>query len=213
MFALAPDGVVVITDTLATTVPGDPYLLVTKCGIVPHLDLVVAGTGTANLSERWRTMVYGHLLCRDIEMLDLHAPAALRDLWNEIQKEFPHAADELMTSTVYHLGRSERTGEYVGFVYRSADNFVSEPMGPGFRVKPEPVSQLTAAPESIEEMAELAHQIRAEQNTLPKSERIHIGGELVLVMMQSGSTTAAKIHRYEDFENVWQEMNDLLAGS
>jgi hypothetical protein len=60
-------------------------------------------------------------------------------------------------------------------------------------------------------MIELANQIRAEQNALPRPDRIDIGGELLLVSLQSGQIASTKIHQYEDFESVWQQMNEALA--
>jgi len=137
MFSLSPGAIIVVTDTFATTMSGDPHMLVTKCGIVPHLDLVVAGTGIAELPERWRNMLYSQVLCRDIDMLDTHAPAALRQVWADLEFEHADPIANGASATVYHLGLSERTGEYVGYVYRSSNGFASEPMGPGFRVKPQ----------------------------------------------------------------------------
>lgn len=103
MFRQSPEAVHLVTDTLETTVGGDPHSLVTKCGIVPHLDLVVAGTGVAAVSERWRKMVHDLVLCRDIDMLDVHAPKALRKVWIELVAENP--TDLLTeTATIYHLG-------------------------------------------------------------------------------------------------------------
>jgi hypothetical protein len=211
MFRLSSVEVVVLTDTLATTPSGAPHLLVTKCGIVPHLELVVAGTGAALLTERWRTRVYSQMLCRDIDMLDLHTHDALRRLWTDLQTEFADMITNDVTATVYHLGLSEDIGEYVGYVYRSTDDFASEPMAPGFRVKPAPEAPpLEKEPDSFAEWIELAHRLRAEQNAKPTAERIHIGGDLTLCIMRDRSISSLKIHRFEDFEEVWQEMNDAL---
>jgi hypothetical protein len=208
MFSLAPESVTLLTDTLATTPAGDPHLLVTKCGIVPHLDLVVAGTGIAQLTEHWRAMVYGQMLCRDIDMLDAHCPGALRRLWANLEAEHPDPIARGATATVYHLGLSEARSEYVGYVYRSTHGFASEPMAPGFRVKPQPAEALAETPTAVHEMIELAHRLRTEQNAQPASERVHIGGELSLTVLADRSIIAVKVHRYDDFETIWQQMND-----
>ena len=49
----SPDGVIVITNTLAPTVEGESYLLVTKCGIVPHLNMVIA-SGSISTTKLYR---------------------------------------------------------------------------------------------------------------------------------------------------------------
>ena len=133
MFFLAPTQAVVVTDTLATTTAGEPFLYVSKCYVVPHLDMVIAGTGYGQLGARWSCMVQENLLCRDIEMLDQHAPEAIAGLWARLQAESGPIGG---TSTIYHFGRAESSGEYVGYAYRSADGFVSDPRPHGFGVKP-----------------------------------------------------------------------------
>jgi hypothetical protein len=210
MFTLAPEGALVMTDTLATTPAGDPHLLVTKCGIVPHLNLVMAGTGVAQLTERWRNTVYSHMLCRDIDMLNVHAPAALRDIWMNAKDEFPDAVID-PSATVYHLGFSEPRREYVGYAYRSTNGFTPEEMGPGFRVKPQPQTPLTEPPAEIDEWINLAQRLREEQSAFPKETRVHIGGDLVFIVLQQGAILVRKVHRFEDFEPMWLEMNVALS--
>lgn len=201
----AEDGVIVITDTLATTVDGESRCLVTKCAVVPHLSMVIAGTGIAQLSARWVALVMESMLCRDIDMLDRHAPTAIRDLWAELDR----TGIPTQTSTVYHFGLSEDRGHYVGYAYRSDEDFESEPLEPGFRVKPQPRS-MGNAPQSLEELVAMACEIRSEQDARPAAERIYIGGDLVLVSMQNGGITTGKIHRWDDFESMWLTMNARL---
>lgn len=203
-----PEGVAIITDTLATTVEGESHLLVTKCGIVPHLNLVIAGTGIAQLSASWWGRVMEAILCRDIDMLDLHTPDALRSAWGEMKPNLPTAKG---TATIYHFGLSEEREIYVGFAYRSTNDFTSEELQPGFRVKPEPSTPLNDAPDSLDEMVSLALEIKQEQDSRPPAERICIGGELVLTALQGGAINAAKLHRWPDFESMWQAMNVRLA--
>ncbi|MCA1842487.1 MAG: hypothetical protein LC792_04720 [Actinobacteria bacterium] len=201
------ESVLVVTDTRATTTEGDPYLYVTKCRIVPHLDMVLAGTGIAQLPDLWHARVMDSMLCRDIDMLDRHAPAALRSLWRE---ELGLTAPEQGRATIYHFGFSELRREYVGYAYRSTDDFASEALQPGFRVKPEADEMPDDIPGTLKEMVALARRIRADQDRRPAADRVYVGGELVLTALQNGGTTCAKIHRWEDFDIMWDRMNDRL---
>lgn len=181
MFGLSPAGVMVITDTLATTPAGEPYLLVSKAGIVPHLGVVIAGTGVAQLADRWRNVVLSELLCRDIATLDRHAPEALRRLWAALGLEYPEASG--VDATVYHFGFSPQHEQYVGYAYRSTSKFGSEALPDAFGKKPEPLEPLQEAPSTLEGWIDLAERLRAEQASVPLPRRIHIGGELILTSL------------------------------
>jgi hypothetical protein len=203
MFTLVPEGVWVVTDTLAMTMEGDLHLLVSKCVAVPHLELVLAFTGVANLGQEWSQMVHSRVLAADIDMLDRHTPAALRGMYEDID------CQESATATIYHLGFSTDQGAYVGYVYRSTNDFCSEGMEPGFRVKPDPPAGFQP-PESVDEIIRLAKEIRANQDRLPAAERVYIGGELVLTSLQENTICSRKIHRFADFDEAWLTMNENL---
>lgn len=96
------------------------------------------------------------------------------------------------------------------YAYRSTADFESEPLQPGFRIKPEPLTLPEEPPATLEEMIALARQIRTEQDGLSPDDRIYVGGELVLTALQNGGITCAKIHRWEDFDSTWQRMNQRL---
>jgi hypothetical protein len=208
MFFVAPTQAVVVTDTLATTPEGDPFLYVSKCFVVPHLDMVIAGTGVGSLGARWSARVQENLLCRGIEMLDLHAPEALRMLWGELETE--HGPID-RTSTIYHFGRAESSGEYVGFAYRSADNFESDPRPHGFGIKPPPDNGLEGTPEDIDGWIEMAKRVRVEQEAADPAERLYIGGALTMALLQDGAIVTQEIYRWDDFDDMWQTMNARLA--
>lgn len=208
IFGVSPTDAMVITDTLATDPTGEPHLLVSKAGIVPHLGVVIAGTGVAQLADRWRIIVFGELLCRDIEMLDLHAPAGLRRIWGALRREFPEV--EGVSATVYHFGFSAEIDQYVGYAYRSTSNFESEMLPQAYGIKPEPVEPLDGAPSTLEGWIELAERLRAEQEALPLRDRIQIGGELILTSLRNGMIGVQTIYRFADFEEQWLEMNRRL---
>ena len=206
MFFQTPDQVVVLTDTLATTPSGTPHLFVTKCTVVPHLEMVVAYTGAAQVGHRWSHQLESAVLARDIDLLSPHVPGALRSISAEVAQEF---GDHGITSTVYHLGFSEERGTYVGYVYRSVAEYASEVMEPGFRVKPQPLHGPTA-PTDLDGMIALGKQLREEQDGLSGVERVHIGGDLVVTMLVNRQIQIAKVFRFDDFDSQWETMNVAL---
>jgi len=209
MFNLMPEQVVVVTDTLAMNTEHQPYLLVSKCAVVPHLNTVIAGTGAGQLGSRWVQFVSERMACLDVDMLDAHAPLGISRLWDELQAE--HGGFE-GTSTIYHFGRSEDEQRYVGYAYRSTNGFASESLGYGFGVKPPPEGGFDPSLDvrSLEEWIKLAVQIRGEEDLKPLPDRIHIGGALVCVMLQGGTITVSEIFRFDDFGAMWSELNTRL---
>jgi hypothetical protein len=124
MFTQTPQQVVVLTDTLATTQSGSPLLFVTKCTVVPDLEMVVAHTGVAQVGHRWSHRLQTAMLARDIDQLDSHVPPALRSIAAEVAGEF---GDHGTTSTVYHLGFSEARQAYRRGSSRTSSSPVSSP--------------------------------------------------------------------------------------
>jgi hypothetical protein len=134
--------------------------------------LLIAGTGVAALIDRWRDFVQTSVRALDAVMLDAHAPAALRGIWADLSGE-QDLGDQ--TATVYHFGYDAAADMHRPFIYRSTNNFDSETQMPGFGVKPAPLGEFEG-PTSIEEIIAVADRIRAEQATLPSSERITSAG-------------------------------------
>jgi hypothetical protein len=201
MYQLSDEQVLVVTDTLATT-EDRPHMYVSKCAAIPHLELIVAYTGIAELGSRWVSMLHDRILCRDIEMLDSHAPEALQKIWSNLLEEYSLVGD--ITSTVYHFGRSEQSKIYMGIAYRSKEGFESEPLTEfAFGVKPHPEGTFET-PTSMDETVALAARIRREQD------RLHIGGALRLTAMTEGTIVLSELARFEDFDDMWQQMNDRL---
>jgi hypothetical protein len=207
MFALAPNEVVVLTDTLATTPAGGPYLFVSKCSVVPHLEMLVAFTRVAQVGQLWSHKLQTEMLARDIDLLDQHVPNALRAMAAQVDREFGNAST---ASTVYHLGYSESQACYTGYVYRSENDFASEVMDPGFRIKPVPEGSFEA-PSSLDEMVALGIRVREEQDASPPADRVYIGGELIITAMLDRNVQIRKLYRFEDFDSHWRTMNINLS--
>ena len=209
MYCVSPARVTLFTDTLSATPDGHARHLTTKCWTFPHIGVAVAFTGLAQVGYRWIATITESMLCRDIDMLDVHAPEALRRVVADVTEQYGGIHG---TTTVYHFGQSEATKEYVGYAYRSTADFASERLlAEGFGVKPPPADGITVVPQTVEDVIALAELIKTEQDALDAAVRLYIGGDLVMVHLEGGVMTAARIHRFDDYEQDWQSMNDRIA--
>lgn len=207
IFVQDDESASVITDTLATDQDGKPVFFFDKCVAFPSMNLLVATTGFANLLTRWASEIREHLRARDITMLDLHAPDALRQVWADMQDELGPIEG---TATVYHFGIDERTRKCRRITYRSEDNFESEPAEQGgIGLKPTPQSGVVPDIDGLESLIDLAVSIRGEQDGLPHGERLYIGGDLVLTEVNGSGITSRSIYRFEDQFDAWQAMHDM----
>jgi hypothetical protein len=202
MFSHEREGFVLLTDTYATSPEGDPRTLQSKVFALPHLNMVMGGTGIGQLMQRWFDVIQSNMLVRNIETLNLHAPEALRSVWAGLIDEFDglgRAVEEGATSTIYHFGFTE-DGQPIRFTYRSASNFRSEEATePGFGIKPGPAWDF-AVPDSLEEMVAVAIRLREQEDARPKSERVHLGGDLIATFVGNGSIQSNRVFRWGDFE-------------
>lgn len=199
IFNISPDQIYLAMDTLAMN--GDarkPYFFTTKFYPLPHLHGAMFATGVGDLADRWSAKLV-KFLARDIHHLDEYVTPALQELGQEF------GLDEKLTTTVYHIGYSEAEQRYVAFAYRSTNGFKSERLPYGFATKP-PVEVAPAA--SNDDLIRIMDLQRAEDNSLPFDERVHIGGEIQLLILQSKTMTIQTIHRFDDYEDLYSQMFD-----
>ncbi len=205
MFSHQPDNIVVVTDTLATAPDGTPSFFKTKAFPIPHLQMVVAMTGLANLGEKLIDRLFTSTLARDIDMAAKHTPAILAALTEELTAEFGPFPG---TSTIYYFGHSPRHTQYVRYAFRSADGFRPEFWTQeSFGVKPHPDGSFEP-PTALPEMIALAERIRNEQAAVPLNARIHIGGQLTLTVLRDQQITSMQLHEFADAEAQWHQMHD-----
>jgi hypothetical protein len=212
MFSHETEGFVLLTDTYATTPEGDPRTFQSKVFVLPHLNMAMGGTGIGQLMRRWFDVIQSNMLVRDIETLDLHAPEALRKIWAGLIDEFDglgRAVEEGATSTIYHFGFTEEA-QPIRFTYRSASNFESEEAtDPGFGIKPVPKWDFKS-PGSLEDMVAVAVRLREQEDARPKTDRVHLGGDLIATFVGNGSIASNRVYRWSDFDQQWLAMSQLL---
>lgn len=205
MFLHEAEGIVVVTDTLATAPDGTPSFFKTKAFPIPHLQMVVAMTGLANLGERLIDRLYTSMLARDVDMAAQHTTGALTAITRELAAEFgPYDG----TSTIYYFGYSSQRSQYIRYAFRSTSKFIPElSTDGGFGVKPHPVGPFESA-STFPAMIELAERIRAEQAGIPLVERTHVGGQLTLTVLRDRQITTLQLHEFSDAEQQWHQMHD-----
>jgi hypothetical protein len=184
----------VATDTLATSPDGRPARFTTKAFIVPHLKLIIAGTGAGGFLGRWFIRINDGAVVRGIDHMNYHTPSILASVWPGFKQEFSIPG---ITTTVYHFGFSEETGLIRSFAYRSTNDFRSEPIVYGLGRKPEcPVPDDYQLPRDVRKMMDDQRIIQASQ---PKEERLYIGGEIMIHHLYRDGFSVYPLHRFEDY--------------
>jgi hypothetical protein len=134
----------------------------------------------------------------------MYATEEIKRYWTDLRRE--ENLPDGITCTIYHFGWSESDKQYVRYAYRSEKEFASERhMDEGAGVKPHPkdVNDLSKL-----DPFDLAKLIKNEQDVLPHGEKLYIGGNLVLTLMNQDIGIQSRIiHKFEDHEKHWQEMN------
>ncbi|WP_374597888.1 hypothetical protein [Sphingosinicella sp.] len=216
-FALLPDGVFVVADTLVTNHMFEPSFFTSKVHVVPHLNALVCGTGDLGFILDWSRYLLGAMLAVDVTHLDEFAQDSMRSL----HAGRTAAERDALTSTIYHLGFNEQEDRFVGFAYRSTADFASERLDYGVRTKPGYSGELPME-RFPDDFVEVCRAQRAEQDRLPPDERVFIGGHVVAYMMQvdrtdgrslSVVTTVTRPFEFEDLDKAYYDCTASLAAN
>jgi hypothetical protein len=183
------------TDTLATT-NGKATGFTTKAFPLPHLRMVIAGTGLAGFLDHWLVALNASPV-RGIDALNEHAQAGLLNVLRTFKTQFPNMNE---TTNVYHFGFSENTGVIQSFAYKSEELFEPRPIGYGLYVKPnvpeDAIPRDTLHPSDFPRI--MAAQ-RAHQAKLPKEARVSIGGEIQMHHLEHAGYKAYRLGQFEDY--------------
>lgn len=198
IFYVDENQVLAATDTLAVSdQQGTPFLFTTKTFLVPHLNMLICGTGLGGFLGQWFIQINDRMIVGDVDDLDFHTPGELNKIWNGCNKNYSDHA--ISSSTVYHFGFSSSTGLMKAYAYRSTSNFLSEslPVG-GISVKPE--CDVHANWELPRDFSVLMNRQRALQDGLSESERIYIGGEIILHRLDTTGYVVQKLGKFPDYD-------------
>jgi len=204
IFITEQEQVLTATDTLATLPTGEPAFFTTKAFIVPHLRMIMCGTGMGGFLGKWFIELNDRMLVRGIDNLDYHAPGILRTLWLDFKTG--NSLPESVTTTVYHFGFSEEDGLIHSYAYRSASNFDSELLTYGMGIKPDCIS--FEGLESSRDIRKIMDEQRLLQQSRPQNERVYIGGEIQIHLLTKSGYCVYVLDQFEDFEAIQKAMFD-----
>jgi hypothetical protein len=212
IFYTEENQVLVATDTLTTSPDGRPFKYATKAFVVPHLRMIIAGTGAGGFLGRWFVQINDRMVVRGIDHLDYHVPGYLASIWPGCKQEF--SFPDGITATIYHFGFSEDSGLIHAFAYRSTNNFQSERIEYGLGIKPQcTVSADYRLPQDIRTMMDAQ---RASQTALPEGQRAHIGGEIQVHQLTKKGFFIYTLGRFEDYdrdeEAIYENYRDAKNG-
>ena len=189
-----PSKALIMTDTLA--VIGDKACkFTTKAHIVPHLKIIIVGTGVGGFADRWALYVNTESNATGIDALDTEATNVLPRMWTALKQQF--GIVDSRTATIYHFGLSERTGKIRTFVYFSETDFASEEKGYGYMTKP-PLD-IGSQYELPQDAKLLMEKQRQAQLQLPKPKRVYIGGRIQVHRLTKTGYRVSTQATFDDF--------------
>ena len=196
---------IIATDTLSSLCETlSPHKFTTKTLIVPHLKMIICGTGAGGFADHWFLTVNKKMIVPDIDYLDYHTPVNLNSLWQEFKKDFP---PDDVTANIYHFGFSKKDDSIHAYVYRSTSDFKSERIKDGMGYIPEctpiipkctPINPLDAFP-NIKKMMREQREI---QSSKSEQERINIGGEIQIHYLSKNGFNVFALERFEDYDAI-----------
>lgn len=200
VFALQPDQVCVAMDTLVVGAEDkQPVYFQRKFIALPEMNLLIAGTGLANLINDWFSLVRSLIEVTDIEVTDIDelndlAPSELSALAST------YFGSYVTTTTLYHFGYSKGEGQYVGYAYRSTDGFEPDRLQYALGYKP----VIPIAPTDDIRFPDFLIEIILEQQRqdllLPVEEQVGVGGEIEFAVLSEGAIHVETVHRFASYE-------------
>jgi hypothetical protein len=195
IFFSTDEEIILAMDTRAVAdQSGTPLLFTTKFYPVPHLNGVIAGTGSGPFVADWFLQVNTGMMVDDIPHLDFHTPSALRKMWKTRAPEYPPD----FTTTIYHFGLPRSGGVACTYAYRSEKNFTSEllPRG-GVAVKP--FADVPAPFELPRDFVKIMESQREHQAKEPLEKRVHIGGGVFVCHLTRSGIAIFQTDTFPDY--------------
>ncbi|MEO8490978.1 hypothetical protein [Pseudomonas sp.] len=179
LFYTDANEVIVVTDTLLHYSVDTPPGSASKAIAIPHIRMIIAGTGSALLFSRWIGLVNNQGFALDVDAVDVHAAQELQALWSELNRHIPALKDQ--TATIYHFGISDDSGKIHGFAYRSGSDFKSELIDYGLGVKPELMDKAGIDWHTFPSCSVEIMRAQARQEDRKCKDRVYIGGSVEVV--------------------------------
>lgn len=211
LFELNQEGGFVAVDTLVTDELGTPLGFTSKAMAVPHLNMVVAVTGYFHYLLPFIEQLLTRRL-RGPEDVALQAPEILQGIRSNNWATFRDGAsepNEARTSTVYHFGFSIETGDMVGYQHHSGHDFRAERFPDNkYGGKPGMV-EIGEPREGLAEIYRCVLGQQASQMPIPFEERLHIGGEVLLIELTKAGIRSMLLGPLAGYEEARSKIFDV----
>jgi hypothetical protein len=185
-----PDYAEVLVDTLAYGFGDAEFVQTAKVRSFPHLDLVIAGKGAAEMPALWSLVVDGTPSIGDFDALCEAAVEELPDLWETVEQKEQRRS----CSLVYMVGWSPSRRRFVALEFSADADFQPREVGREEAFCTPAPGDAPAVPTRPAEWIDLAETIYAEHSvTLDLSQKTMIGGGLILTRLERGSVTQRRI--------------------
>lgn len=148
--------------------------------------------------DEWFGFVNSRMIIRGIESLNDCTSVNLASGWLKYKKQF--SAAESLTTTVYHFGFSEISGDMQSYAFRSVDEFVVDPLPYGIAVKPE--CEVPPGYEFPTDFKALMQEQRRLQSLLPDGQRVYIGGEIIIHHLTKPGCYIHVQDKFDDYGSV-----------
>lgn len=201
--------IAVSTDTLSLSAESfEPYKFLDKAFLFQQMNCIIAGTGNVLAVLHWVSFVREKAYANGIDWLNRIAEESLPKV---MEQEI--ITDEA-TTTIYQFGLSETQNCFRGYAYRSTNSLKSEEIQYGLGIKPTDAFDtddklelaLAEFDDSSQEALEssfvnLMCKQKEYDDSLPKRQRVGIGGKIQLLLMGRDLTLSKCLYTFPDFED------------
>jgi len=205
-FILTEKSIIVATDTLTRDVDGGVFTFVTKVFPLPHLKSVICGTGSLDLLIDWFVFVQKQVIGKDIYIINKLAPVEL----SKIYSRYKDKLGSKNTSTIYHFGYSINEEKFVGFAYRSSNNFISEKLPYGTGLKPygkeiEEFAIKQVNEKGIKGIIEIMKKQKNIDDNKELKESVGIGGAIHILLLTKEMQFIWECYTFSDYNDMFNE--------
>jgi len=153
----------------------------------------------------WYSFIQKNIISNDINFIDKLSSENIRNIYQQFHE------DKQVDSTIYHFGFDLKEMKFIGFAYRSKNNFISEKLIYSIGIKP---------PDEVEDFGKLLMDGSDIYSNIIKliikqkeiddkkdiKDKVGIGGSVHIFTMKSNSYYFSESYYFEDYEQIFKEM-------
>lgn len=113
------------------------------------------------------------------------------------------------TATLYHFGYSRKEAKYVGYAYRSSDDFKSNRLqDSSLGIKPQVHIEASEDIKFPDFLITIILEQQRQDQLLPLDKQVGIGGEIEFVVLRDGGINIETVHRFSSYETEKKFIDD-----